>query len=590
MAERQIVPGETARFPFTVYSGEPAPSIHDFEVASDNPKFDPAWAHIVRTSETHPPQYTLQIHPTRRFPYGTYPLYLSWPRSGMPGRAESRCTLIIKPCLRLTAEPTFATWPSGTLTLSLENCGIASIDVKVSVSHHGSDWSQGWEFELDAEKGPFEFSEKFVPPAGSRGGEFELEVSAEGVSVIHLQLQAKRVVLSRKRVVTSAVLLTGAAIGTGLSIAFGGATDLARQSITFTSASPTGPAPGQTYHVEAIGGGSGKPVIFTIDPSSAQICSVSSSTVTFRKAGTCVIDADQAGNDSYLAAPQAQQSVSVIAVPRHQQAISFTAPALGQVGQSATLSAKGGRSGNVVVFSVDPSSDPGVCAVSGANGKRVSYTGAGRCVIDANQAGKGTYAPAHQVQRTIKVARTAQSISFTAPVQAQVTNSAKLSATGGRSGNPVRFSVDPSSDPGVCAVSGANGTKVSYTGAGRCVIDASQEGNDTYAPAPQVKRTIQVAKIPQSIDMTVTGPDSPYPGDTATLSATGGDSGIRVVFSVDPSSDTGACEMDSADVTKVDYTGPGRCVIDADQAGNDAYEAAPQVQQTVVVNPPVYVR
>ncbi|MGW5238320.1 hypothetical protein ACWEOW_05270 [Monashia sp. NPDC004114] len=506
----------------------------------------------------------------------------------MSGLAEGQCTLIIKPCLRLTAEPTFATWPSGTLTLSLENCGIASIDVKVSVSHHGSDWSQGWEFELDAEKGPFEFSEKFVPPAGARGGEFELDISAEGVSVIHLQLQAKRTVISRKRVVTSAVLLTGAAIGTGLSIAFGGTTELARQSITFTSASPAGPAPGQTYHVEAIGGASGNPVTFTIDPSSAQTCSISSSTVTFRKAGTCVIDANQAGNDTYAPAPQAQQSVSVIAVPKHQQVISFTAPALGRVGHSAKLSAKGGRSGSPVVFSVDPSSDPGVCAVSGANGTKVSYTGAGRCVIDANQAGNGTHASAHQVQRTIKVARTAQSISFTAPAQAQVTDSAKLSARGGKSGNPVVFSVDPSSDPGVCAVSGTHGTKVSYTGAGTCVIDANQAGNDAYEAASQVTRTTQVAKIPQSIAFHAPPPG--YVGESPTLSATGGDSGNPVVFSVDPATKDGVCAVSGTNGSTVSYTGEGTCVIDANQAGDDAYDAAPQVQQEIDVNPPVYLR
>jgi hypothetical protein len=40
-----------------------------------------------------------------------------------------------------------------------------------------------------------------------------------------------------------------------------------------------------------------------------------------------------------------------------------------------------------VVFTVDSSSGAGVCTVSGTNGVTVSYTGAGSCVIDANQAG-----------------------------------------------------------------------------------------------------------------------------------------------------------------------------------------------------------
>ena len=70
--------------------------------------------------------------------------------------------------------------------------------------------------------------------------------------------------------------------------------------------------------------------------------------------------------------------------PGLAQSISFTAPAPGMAGGSAALSATGGGSGNPVVFSVDPASGPGVCTVSGTT---VTYTAAGSCVIDANQAG-----------------------------------------------------------------------------------------------------------------------------------------------------------------------------------------------------------
>ena len=37
------------------------------------------------------------------------------------------------------------------------------------------------------------------------------------------------------------------------------------------------------------------------------------------------------------------------------------------------------------------------------SGTTVTYTAAGSCVIDANQAGNGKYAAAPQVQRTITV-------------------------------------------------------------------------------------------------------------------------------------------------------------------------------------------
>ena len=178
--------------------------------------------------------------------------------------------------------------------------------------------------------------------------------------------------------------------------------------------------------------------------------------------------------------------------PKPAQSISFTAPAPGTPGGSARLSATGGGSGDPVVFSVDPASGPGVCTVSGTT---VTFTAAGGCVIDANQAGTGRYAGAPQVQRTITVNAIPQSISFTAPARGTVRGSAALSATGGGSGNPVVFSVDPASGPGVCTVSG---TTVTFTAAGGCVIDANQAGTGRYADAPQVQRTITVNAVPQS--------------------------------------------------------------------------------------------
>ena len=77
VTERQIVPGETARFPFTAPSGEGLPPILEFHIISDNPNFNPGWAHVIRsTDDTHSPRYILEIRPTdiRHSRYGTYPL------------------------------------------------------------------------------------------------------------------------------------------------------------------------------------------------------------------------------------------------------------------------------------------------------------------------------------------------------------------------------------------------------------------------------------------------------------------------------------------------------------------------------------
>jgi len=77
--------------------------------------------------------------------------------------------------------------------------------------------------------------------------------------------------------------------------------------------------------VKATGGGSGNPVTFTIDSSStSSACSISGSAVTFGQLGRCVIDANQAGNDKYQAAPQAQQTITANGAAKMSQSISFT--------------------------------------------------------------------------------------------------------------------------------------------------------------------------------------------------------------------------------------------------------------------------
>ena len=81
-----------------------------------------------------------------------------------------------------------------------------------------------------------------------------------------------------------------------------------------------------------------------------------------------------------------------------------------------------------------------------------------------------------------------QTISFTAPATGSVGGSAPLSATGGASGQPVVFSVDPSTATGICNVSGTDGATVNYTGVGSCIIDANQAAGGGYAAASAVER------------------------------------------------------------------------------------------------------
>jgi hypothetical protein len=166
------------------------------------------------------------------------------------------------------------------------------------------------------------------------------------------------------------------------------------QSITFTSTPPAQPTLHGSYTVTATGGGSGMPVTF--GSATPAVCSVTGSTVTFDHAGTCIIAADQAGNDDYEPATTARQSV---AVPRATQTITFTtkAPTPGYVGTTYAVSATGGDSGNPVVFR---SATPKVCTVSGST---VTFGGTGTCSISADQAGTPDYDAAPTVTQNVNV-------------------------------------------------------------------------------------------------------------------------------------------------------------------------------------------
>ena len=92
------------------------------------------------------------------------------------------------------------------------------------------------------------------------------------------------------------------------------------QAITFTSGAPsTAVVGGPAYTVAATGGGSGNPVTFS--SATSGVCSVSGSTVSFVGVGPCTIDADQAGNFNYTAAPTATQTFAVAASTKQKRCV-----------------------------------------------------------------------------------------------------------------------------------------------------------------------------------------------------------------------------------------------------------------------------
>jgi Regulator of chromosome condensation (RCC1) repeat len=81
------------------------------------------------------------------------------------------------------------------------------------------------------------------------------------------------------------------------------------QTITFTSTAPNLPLVNATYAVTATASSGLAVSVTSLTPGT---CTVTGSTATFVAAGSCTIAADQAGDATYLAAPEQKQSITII--------------------------------------------------------------------------------------------------------------------------------------------------------------------------------------------------------------------------------------------------------------------------------------
>ncbi|MBK8639911.1 MAG: fibronectin type III domain-containing protein [Chromatiaceae bacterium] len=226
----------------------------------------------------------------------------------------------------------------------------------------------------------------------------------------------------------------------------------------------------------------------TLSSSTTGVCTVNSAGVlTFVTAGTCTINADQAGNSDYWPATQVSRSFSVNAVPPGPPT-GVTATA-GDTAASVAFTAPGNTGGVGIVGYVVTASPADIVPVEGANSPLVvfgltngqSYT---FTVAAVNSAGTGTPSAASnavtpQAAQTITFTTTAPSATVGGPVYTP--------AAIASSGLPVSFALDPASSA-VCTLTGA---QVSFQAIGNCTINANQAGNNTFLAARRYNRPLR---------------------------------------------------------------------------------------------------
>jgi hypothetical protein len=252
----------------------------------------------------------------------------------------------------------------------------------------------------------------------------------------------------------------------------------------------------------------------------------------------------------------------------------LTAGAAGLVGKSIAFFLNGSPVGTAVTNGVGFAS---VSGVSLAGIDAGTYPGA----VTASFAGDLGYTSSTG-SNTLTVAQLPQAIDF-APLADKVATDPPftVSATGGASGNPVRFSTDSTA----CSVSG---NTVTLNAAGSCAIKADQAGTTNYSAAPQVTRTFSIAFASQTITFGALA-NKTYGDPDFTVSATAS-SGLTVSFTA-----AGTCSVSGSTVHIIAV---GTCDITASQGGDARYSPAPSVTRsfsigkatgvfTNLVNPPI---
>jgi len=287
----------------------------------------------------------------------------------------------------------------------------------------------------------------------------------------------------------------------------GPAIDAQPQSISFAAAPDLNLSETVTVSANASSG-------LTVSYSSLtpEVCSVDSNSgrVTALSPDTCIIAANQFGNENLAPAPQQTQSLPVFFDPN--QTISFAAAPELSLFSTASVSATA-NSGLAVNYT---SITPDVCSVNSDSGL-VTALAVDSCIIAANQAGNDNYLPAPEVTQSINISLPAGitppgtptdisatagvspstvKISFTAtdsggsPITAYTVQSSPAGISGTGSESPVTV-ICPSSCAGYAfSVTTSNAVGDSAPSAVTDVITRYQVVETFFEPLTQPKNTL----------------------------------------------------------------------------------------------------
>jgi hypothetical protein len=327
-------------------------------------------------------------------------------------------------------------------------------------------------------------------------------------------------------------------------------------------------------------------------------CTVDTSTpgtpkLTFTGAGSCVVEASQAGDSGFAAATPVDKTV-VINPPAPPSCADGTASAPNSTATLVRLGCADDPSvpGQPLTISIvsGPSHGKLSSPTSGPSGGTVTYT------PDAGYDGQDSFTfQATNSQGTSNVAT--ESLTVAPPADPpSVTITAPVAGGSYAIGDPTLydFTCHPGNNgtllTGVNGCGGAIGgqvvlsdsTQIGTLTDGTGLLTLTVTATDTDGKSTTLTRTFTVGSS-QTVMFPQLGP-YPFGHAPVELGATAS-SGLPVTYSIV----SGQCTVDSA-TSLLTFAGSGLCVVAADQAGGPTskgtFLAAPTVDSTIVVNPP----
>ena len=345
------------------------------------------------------------------------------------------------------------------------------------------------------------------------------------------------------------------------------------QSITRTSTSPSSPVKSGTYTPTATASSS-LAVAISIASGSSSVCSISSGVVTFDTVGSCVIQYNQSGNSNYSAATQVNETLTISKATPTFSTWSNVSKNFGDSAFTVTApSVTGSLAGSFTYTSATTS----VISVSGST---LTVAGAGTSDITA------TFTPTDSTNynsattiMTVTVGKALQSVVSLSSLSSTYNPSNKsvsLTGSGGTGTGNYQYALNSSNSTPGCSV---NGSTLTYTTAGTCVIAVTQTSDTNYlSRTDDVSFSISLAS--QTITFGSLSAKS-YSSETFTVSATSSAS-LTVVFT---SASQSVCTTSGVSGSTITLLSVGTCVINANQIGDSNIAAASQVSQNFAVNP-----